>query len=123
MTYSTKEPPEPVKMNGQPFDQFKLAEIYGGDLVKSSMGMSVLRVLLKTKMLGEGDLACRIGSRMFRPEWKPVIEILGNRGFVTFKPTGKGVARTVYITELAFDFLKDQKVEAEPDPVEEQPKE
>jgi hypothetical protein len=99
--------------NSKIFDQFKLAELFGGDFGKSSMGMLVLRNLLKHKQLGEGELSNRVGSRVYRPDWKPFIEALEKAGYVAFEFTGKGAARSVSLTEKAVEYLTENHIEPE----------
>lgn len=112
---------EPIQQNAKLFDQFKLSEQLG--FVGSSMAMLILRNLLRKDTWGEGDLAARVGCRIFRPEWRPLIEALHTMGYVSFKPTGHALTRTVSITDLAKEFLTEKEIEAEPDEVVEQPTE
>jgi len=108
--------PSSPSFNGKIFDQFKLVELFGGDFGKSSMAMLALRNLLKHKTLGEGELSNRIGSRVYRPDWKPFIEALANAGYVAFELTGKGAARSVSLTEKAVEWLTENQIDPEPEP-------
>src|ERR1700683_2843584 len=98
--------------NSKVFDQFALMDLLGVGWL-SSMGMLVLRNLLSNDTWKEGDLAARVGSRLFRPEWKPLIEQLHAAGYVSLKGTGHGMSRTVSLTELAREFLADKEIIAE----------
>jgi hypothetical protein len=102
--------------NAKIFDQFALAEQFGNNYVLSSMAMLIFRNLLRHKELGEGTLAAKIGTRIFRPDWKPLIERLHEMGYVAFTPTGHALTRTVKLTQPALDFLAEKEIEPEPEP-------
>lgn len=90
------------------YDQFALMDQLGA--IGSSQTMLVLRTLLNYGTLGEGVLAAKIGSRTFRPEWAPLINNVFAMGYVSFTPTGRGVARTVSLTDAAKDFLAERGI-------------
>jgi hypothetical protein len=98
--------------NSKVFDQFALMEELGASY-RSSIAMLILRNLLNSGTWKEGDLAQRVGSRLFRPEWKPLIERLAEMGYVSFKSTGHAMSRTVSLTDLGREFLADKEIVAE----------
>jgi hypothetical protein len=103
------------------YDQFAMSEQLGNNYVLSSMAMLIFRTLLRHKELGEGALAAKIGTRIFRPDWRPLIDRLHEMGYVAFKPTGHALTRTVTLTQMALDFLSEKEIEPEPEPEETQP--
>src|ERR1700691_2677560 len=105
----TEQIQQSLPRNSRVYDQFALLQL---GVCGSSMAMLVLRNLLNNNggPWNEGDLAARVGSRLFRPEWKPLIEALHAMGYVTFKGTGHGLSRTVSLTELAREFLADKEI-------------
>jgi hypothetical protein len=93
------------------YDQFLLAELFGGVYYQSSMGVGVLRVLFNNgEPMAEGTLSARIGSRTCRPEWFTIIERLRETGYVAIQPTGRGTARTISLTDKAKEFLDDKGI-------------
>jgi hypothetical protein len=107
---------EPVQQNlprnSRVFDQFALMDVFGmGHL--SSLAMNTLRKLLNKGTYKEGDLAQAVDTRLFRPEWKPTIEKLGELGYVSFKGTGHALARSVSLTDMGREFLADKEIVAE----------
>lgn len=108
----------PARNNSRIFDQFLLMEQLG--TINSAMAIGIFRNLLNWGGTAkEGDLAARVGSRLFRPEWKPLIEKLHEMGYVTFQGTGHGMSRTVSLTENAREFLAEKEIKAEPEPTPE----
>ena len=106
--------------NSKIFDQFIFGEQLG--VADSARAMSVLRHLLnKGGTFGEGKLAELVGCRLYRPEWKPLIEALGLMGYVTFTLTGHALSRNVSLTENARELLTEKNITAEC--IEEQPTE
>jgi len=95
------------------YDQWALAELFGGNIPYSSMGVSVLRVLLNSGTTGEGTLAAKVGSRTFRPDWRPVIEKLHEEGYVLLQSSGVGVARKASLTPKGLEFLEEYGVQKE----------
>jgi hypothetical protein len=93
------------------YDQFAFAN-YG--CIDSAQAVLIMRTLQTWGELGEGTLATKVGSRLFRPEWSPLIERLHADGFISFTPTGHGVSRTVALTEKSKEFLEDRGIEPEP---------
>ena len=95
------------------FDQFLLMEQLGSCAL-SSMAGSIFRNLLNHNgTMAEGTLAANVGCRLFRPEWKPLIERLAEMGYVSFKSTGHAISRTVNLTENGLAFLADKEIIAE----------
>jgi hypothetical protein len=113
--------PQNVPFNNKLYDQFKLAEQLG--YINSATAMAILRRLLSKDNRNEGELAASVGCRLFRPDWKPLIEKLREMGYVSIKGTGHGMARIVSITDVAKEFLADARIEVEPEQVVEQPTE
>jgi len=101
--------------NSRVFDQFLFAEQLG--VADSARAMSVLRHLLNQGgTFGEGKLAAKVGCRIYRPEWKPLIEALHTMGYVTFTLTGHALSRDVSLTDNARDFLAERNITVEEQP-------
>jgi hypothetical protein len=88
---------------GPVFDQFILCEQVG--VVTSNRLMKLLRNTRKQGPILEGKLAAICGERMFLPEWPGFINLLLQWGYIKTQPTGKGVFRTVQLTELGEEFM------------------
>lgn len=96
------------------FDDARLCERLG--LVNSGMAMKVLRALLNNNdKLPEGKCAEKAFTRLFRPEWKPIIEGLHALGYVTFEGTGHAASRIVLLTGDAKAWLQEQGITVQAD--------
>ncbi|SPF44749.1 hypothetical protein SBA1_550114 [Candidatus Sulfotelmatobacter kueseliae] len=126
MTYSTKEPPAPVDMKSEVFDQFCGLT---GDLITDKRLMKVLRNLRRWGTLGEGELAAKCCERVFMPDWEPLITFLLEKKLIEAEKTGHGKAQIFKLTEKGELYLhekldpKPPASKPEPEQTESQPTE
>ncbi|SPF31608.1 hypothetical protein SBA1_100064 [Candidatus Sulfotelmatobacter kueseliae] len=113
-TEDTKSPELVEQKFASPvYDQFAAIT---GDLTTDARMMRVMRVLRK-EPLTEGALACWVGSRVFLPDWAPMIAKLVELGYVRTEPAKKGLSRVIHLEEKGEQFLHDRLDPKPPQPV------
>jgi hypothetical protein len=106
----------PAPFSREIFDQTALLNQV--DVITSTRMMKVLRTLRKHGPIGEGELAMKVGERMYYPEWKHYITLLLQWEWIKEESRCHGHARKLSLDKQGEEFLA-ARLDPRPAPVEE----